>query len=887
MPETDIALSNRARQLAATLEAAQAWVEDNRESVKSESDPLLNRLRRGARLFRRCEAAALRKMCVGVFGPSQAGKSYLISALARDKNGSLLADFGGVHYDFIKDINPEGGKESTGLVTRFTLTPQHPPKEHPVRLGLLSETDIVKIIANTFYSDGEHKELPDVEAIRASLDSLGKKASVAPLPDLDQDDLEDLHEYVSQRFSTSVRINPLERAFWPRAVQLAPKLNLEDRARLFAHIWDGVEQFTELYLELVRALNTLGRASEAFCGLDALIPRERSIIDVATLAGLGHADEAGSEDRIELVTKNGKSAALTRNLVTALTAELTIVMPNKPDDFFEQVDLLDFPGYRSRLKIKNIRQEIAKPDSLQGFFLRGKVSYLFERYCAENELSSMLLCIGPGNQEVQDLPSVIDAWVRATHGDTPEERQGKDKALFLVLTKFDMEFEEKKGASATAEGRWKNRLHASLLDFFGKQYDWPLDWDGSPFNNLFWLRNPNFKAKAIFEYEGDLEIAIRQDQEEYINGLYDGFINSAEVTPFFKNPQKAWESAMSLGDGGITYLRDSLRPLCNPEIKLKQLENRIRHESRLIYDRLSPYWRSDDREEERKAKTRLARHLSAYLAVNVQEQRFGKLLSEMQLSDDYYYDLYFQLENQNASEADPDNGHSEASLGARTSADDLLEELFGNLSPENSETETEKTAPPANSLPELIYNLPIDEAGHLALSIEKTWMDHLHALAENSTAQSCYKFPAQEFGQFVHEIIEGAARLHLRKQVEEAIRKASRYHNINREKLVWKQVSLAANLINSYVNWLGFRPDLEEEREVEIGGKWFKLFQPVPEVQGYPELPEDQAAFDRDFYRDWLAAFLDLARSNADYSGADFNVIENSRLGELLSILAG
>ena len=41
------------------------------------------------------QQAARRKMCVGVFGPSQSGKSYLISALARDAKGSLLADFGG------------------------------------------------------------------------------------------------------------------------------------------------------------------------------------------------------------------------------------------------------------------------------------------------------------------------------------------------------------------------------------------------------------------------------------------------------------------------------------------------------------------------------------------------------------------------------------------------------------------------------------------------------------------------------------------------------------------------------------------------------------------------------------------------------------------------
>jgi Uncharacterized protein conserved in bacteria, putative virulence factor len=119
--------------------------------------------------------------------------------------------------------------------------------------------------------------------------------------------------------------------------------------------------------------------------------------------------------------------------------------------------------------------------------------------------------------------------------------------------------------------------------------------------------------------------------------------------------------------------------------------------------------------------------------------------------------------------------------------------------------------------------------------------------------------------------------------VEEAIRRAARYRNISRDKLVWKQVSLAANIINSYIDWLGYDPVRSGgAKEVEIDGKQFKLFKPVPEFKGYPELPEDQSAFDRFFYRDWLAAFLDLTRGNVDYNGADFNIAENSKLGELL-----
>ena len=74
---------------------ASAWLNDNRALAGGEFDGLQADLRRAARFFGKCRTAAARKMCVGVFGPSQAGKSYLISALARDADGALMADFAG------------------------------------------------------------------------------------------------------------------------------------------------------------------------------------------------------------------------------------------------------------------------------------------------------------------------------------------------------------------------------------------------------------------------------------------------------------------------------------------------------------------------------------------------------------------------------------------------------------------------------------------------------------------------------------------------------------------------------------------------------------------------------------------------------------------------
>src|SRR3546814_19036970 len=72
---------------------ARAWVQETAAtapSVANQSHSLVGAARRAANLGRKLSGAAGRRACVGVFGPSQAGKSYLVSALARRPGGSLI-----------------------------------------------------------------------------------------------------------------------------------------------------------------------------------------------------------------------------------------------------------------------------------------------------------------------------------------------------------------------------------------------------------------------------------------------------------------------------------------------------------------------------------------------------------------------------------------------------------------------------------------------------------------------------------------------------------------------------------------------------------------------------------------------------------------------------
>ncbi len=209
----DEQLVARCQTVGQALQTALTWVDDQRDRIGQASAGLHRDLRKNLLLARSLETAARRKMGVSVFGPSQAGKSYLVSALARPGIKPLIANFAGQPVDFIREINPEGGRESTGLVTRFTLDRStEATPDYPVELRLLTQSDLVKIIGNTYYADCRHDDWPDPEpeAIIQRLAELAHRAQPTAVDPWCDDDLYDLEDYFWRSFRGAGRIKVLK-----------------------------------------------------------------------------------------------------------------------------------------------------------------------------------------------------------------------------------------------------------------------------------------------------------------------------------------------------------------------------------------------------------------------------------------------------------------------------------------------------------------------------------------------------------------------------------------------------------------------------------------------------------------------------------------------------
>ncbi|HAH70287.1 MAG TPA: hypothetical protein DCL74_00595, partial [Succinivibrionaceae bacterium] len=143
------------RNLPALAKDAASWLEENAKVLGIEKEePELSAS--CLRLVNRSASALAvlgRRTTIGVFGASQAGKSYLVNTLSSG-GMELCCNWGGEHIEFMTHINPSGGdKEATGAVTRFTHDVINTPKDFPVCLRILKTCEVAMILCNSFFND--------------------------------------------------------------------------------------------------------------------------------------------------------------------------------------------------------------------------------------------------------------------------------------------------------------------------------------------------------------------------------------------------------------------------------------------------------------------------------------------------------------------------------------------------------------------------------------------------------------------------------------------------------------------------------------------------------------------------------------------------------------
>jgi hypothetical protein len=390
--------------------------------------------------------------------------------------------------------------------------------------------------------------------------------------------------------------------------------------------------------------------------------------------------------------------------------------------------------------------------------------------------------------------------------------------------------------------RWTARLNNSLLKNF--RGEWPTNWDGKPFHNTFWLRNPTVKDERLMRYGPDgREAGIAETFTERSTKLRQFFLENETVTQHFIEPARAWDEAFRPNDGGLSYIVEKLTPVCDPAIKRAQVQGQLETQVSRLVDRLVGFHNGDDTGARQKKQV-LVQQVLRGLAGCIKTQRFGELVDRLQIAEEDLRGIYFR-----AATAKPDTAKAGAqrdeAVGATVDLGDIFSSVFGDTN---------------------VLSKPV--TGSL-----------------QDRAASQFGIDRQHFGWLVDELVVGANRLKVADQLAGRVRAVENNANAKWEDVAERQVQATATMINRFVDWLGFdlvprdeRPGLPPQaptrRVFDLAG---------PPAGAAPALREEPIPIYNTFCADWMRAFLQLALDNVGYEGGrDITPEQNDRLGIIL-----
>ena len=564
MAQLDPQIEERITQLEEGASTALGVSEDAVEA------PLLRDLRLRAQKLKKAYG---RPQCLGFFGPSQAGKSFLVGALLSHELGHLRVVSGQRELDFLREINPAKGVESTGVVTRFSTLPGRALTRGDFECQVLPLDVLLESLATGFLVECTSPPVDGERVARCLRDARVQAGPPAPAiyaaawesvwHNL-QKKYHDRHPYLNE---LRRQVHALD-AGWGRTITTAAGW-----LHVYSLLVGGpgyARDLEQLLRALVQGLEVLGHASHVEVGLEHVRATQgaTSIIDAGCLNSLGTAREPIRA----FVPDLGRDVAIEPGVLSAVIAELRLVLgadARAAGCLLDGTDLLDFPGGRALKGINGFgpaELNVGRLEHAIEVYKRGKLTFLFEQYALDREITALVLCSpGPTKPEAVQLQSQVDNWLRIRQSGAPlSPNELKSPSLFVALTKFDMSL----GAlrSDNAKDRWESRVQEACVDFWAKsQSSWMYQWGKEPFSNMFWIRNPYAdQMRTLAPADADYETVKR------------GYFESRAVARHMAEPEAKWAAVEGEENGlpksGVSLLASRLRAKMAERVKEKELQ---------------------------------------------------------------------------------------------------------------------------------------------------------------------------------------------------------------------------------------------------------------------------------------------------------------------------
>ena len=857
------------------------WVQQTRDSSKrlnSEADNLILDLRRLRNSAKRLGDVATKSVAVGFFGLSQAGKSYLISALAAGENGKLETVVDNQTLDFIDHVNPVGGgKEATGLVTRFSRTAKGGIANYPLELKLFQEIEIVKILINAYFKDFDQQKV--VNKIEFSeLNQLIARAESKKQADytggITEDDIVDLYDYLSENFGNS--LEGLKGGYWEKAVSLLPYLATVDRGILFSVLWGGINELTAIYVQLATTLSSLNHVNTVYAPLSVLVKEndgKKSQIDSIMNVDMLERLNTEKDSSVSVTPLNGVPTSISLAQLAFLTAELIFPLVNQTRvPTFEKVDLLDFPGYRGRLNLISI-SDVKEGNPIAQLLLRGKVAYLFEKYTDSQEMNVLVVCTPSDKQsDVNDVGPVLERWIDKTQGETAEKRATKKAGLLWAITMFDKRI----GASLhQSEDNLSNTwgkgglLQQTILERFGS-YDWLSNWSNNgKFNNVFLVRKPGFDVPFLnVDAKANLELSYNDNYQQEMSVLKKTFVENSDIKEYVNTPDQAWDAMLKLNDGGIGRISQYLEQVAITEVKQQRIVEQLNEKIDYIINMRFDTWYQAGSDEELGKKKQVISGVVKELQGKA--LLLGELLKVLELPDQTIRALYHSSHLSNdASNSDEVVDNSSNDFGLNTEF-----ELFPD------------SGSPLE--PKVAATLPTESK--FAKNVFTAWLEHLRNIVLDKHILQFFGLEQKSLSFVVEELITAANRLKIEASLTQKILDNENTGS-KRDDLESRQISSIHLLLTDFIAWLGFISGQASEMPASRVNQGKPIFSsPVSDFSNQlshplPVLDDKTKSYSQFAIFDWFIAFAMLAQENVGHhAGREISQEQNARLGEVLTV---
>jgi hypothetical protein len=560
---------------------------------------------------------------IGIVGAPGVGKTELVVGLASMRQQGLVAEFSGGQIDLnvIDAVLPPAGHQGIGLVLRFTgVEGPVPPKGLPVRVLLLSQTDVVRILARGYhtYFSAAHR-VPPTAARIAQAFGIAERALIAQsVVGLSARDILDLRDHLHGFYPESTTLRTLAAAgYWQQLGELAAHLPDLERRRLLALLWNEEPGLSRLFGRLCDGLERLGHAHDVFAPIEALairergtgwvVPHPRTIVAAETLQTLGQ----GIDEKLRVAGRYGQIVEVERSVLAGLAAELPMRLAAPQLTALKPAQILEFPSPPPLVDFDASELGQQKLSKIAALFAHIKAIYLLERACQRHDITSLVVCVNPLAADADDIAPAIAEWIETTQGSEPHLRERLHTGLFVVGTKLDQlgmgVGQQHSGLQATNDGalreaaqQWGDRLGVKLATDLGADQEWPLEWTpGRAFHNVYLFQRPAEGGGMTTDKTaaaGDVGGAVTPSRQIISSVRLDAeaVLKSPQLARHIENPVAVWSAATVAPDGGIGHLLAGLMPTAQPASKHRQLNSQLVDLRRRLRSRLLRLHLSND-----------------------------------------------------------------------------------------------------------------------------------------------------------------------------------------------------------------------------------------------------------------------------------------------------